>query len=212
MDIAGVRGKVARAAAALLRPRAASGMHELAVELAAAIRARPHPPTGVRELGAALCEEMGARRGGRPVELRFERFPDAFEVTGLWVEFHDFDLVIVEERAEAVQQLVILGHELWHLHAGHRDQHTARAAAADALVRKPGWRDAVLTVAARDGSREREEAEADEFGHRLAAAFRPLLSGGRKTGSAGTAGVTPDPVQRVQRSLGYQGRGGGVPC
>ena len=32
----------------------------------------------------------------------------------------DFDLVIVEDRAEDVQQLVILGHELWHLHAGHR--------------------------------------------------------------------------------------------
>ena len=72
------------------------------------------------ELCRALCQEMSARRGGRPVELRFERFPDEIEVTGLWVEFQDFDLVIVEERAEEMQQLVILGHELWHLHAGHR--------------------------------------------------------------------------------------------
>lgn len=48
---------------------------------------------------------MSGRRGGRPVDLRFESFPDEIAVTGLWVEFQDFDLVIVEERAEAMQQL-----------------------------------------------------------------------------------------------------------
>ncbi|GAB7108162.1 hypothetical protein JCM4814A_64760 [Streptomyces phaeofaciens JCM 4814] len=203
MDIAGARRTAARVASALLRPRAVSGMRDLASELTVALRGRSRPPTGVRELCGALCEEMSARRGGRPVELRFERFPDEIEVTGLWVEFHDFDLVIVEERAEAVQQLVILGHELWHLHAGHDHHHTVGTAAADALADRPGWQDVALAVAARDGSRERDEAEADEFGHRLAAAFRPLLTAGPDAGADA-------PLAPVQRSLGYRGRGDGA--
>ncbi|MET8946202.1 toxin-antitoxin system, toxin component family protein [Streptomyces sp. NPDC004542] len=188
MDIAGVLRR--------FRPR--SAMRGLAADLARAVRERPHAPSGVRELCQVLCEVMSARRSGRPVELRFERFPDEIEVTGLWVEFQDFDLVIVEERAEAVQQLVILGHELWHMHAGHRHHHRVGAAAARALADGPGWRDVALTVAARNGSREADEAEADDFGHRLAALFRPYLSGrGPST-----------PVDPVQRTLGYRGHGG----
>jgi hypothetical protein len=203
MDIAGARTMAARATAALRRSRSGSAMRGLAAELAAAVRARPELPADVRSLCRALCEEMSTRRGGRPVELRFERFPDEIEVTGLWVEFQDFDLVIVEERAEAVQQLVILGHELWHLHAGHGHHHVAGTAAARALDREPGWKSVALTVAARDGSRERDEAEADAFGHRLAAGCRALLPGGRG----------PDvPLEPVQRSLGYRGpRGGAAP-
>jgi hypothetical protein len=197
MDFAGARIRAARIAAALRRSRAGSAMRDLATDLSDALRARPQAPADVRELCRALCEEMGVRRGGRPVELRFERFPDEIEVTGLWLEFQDFDLVIVEERAEAVQQLVILGHELWHLHAGHGHHHVAGTAAAHALANEPGWRDA-LTVAARNGSRERDEAEADDFGHRLAAAFRPLLSGR----------AVEAPLDPVQRSLGYRRRGG----
>ncbi|MET9729574.1 toxin-antitoxin system, toxin component family protein [Streptomyces sp. NPDC006458] len=196
MDSAGARGKAARVAAALWRPRSASAMRGLARDLRAALSDRPRQPADVRELCRALCEEMSTRRGGRPVELRFERFPDEIEVTGLCLEFQDFDLVIVEERAEASQQLVILGHELWHLHAGHRHLHgPGHAAAAHALA---GFGGSALTVAARNGSRQADEAQADEFGHRLATAFRPLLTG-------------PDPhtpLDPVQRSMGYRGRGG----
>ncbi|MGK5695650.1 toxin-antitoxin system, toxin component family protein [Streptomyces sp. URMC 128] len=200
MDIAGAR---VRAATALRRSRRGAAMRRLATELAAAVRAREQVPDGVRSLCRALCEEMSARRGGRPVELRFERFPDEIEVTGLWVEFQDFDLVIVEERAEAVQQLVILGHELWHLHAGHGHHHVAGTAAARALDREPGWKSVALTVAARDGSRERDEADADAFGHRLAAAFRSFADG--------TARDEPDAaLDPVRRSMGYRGRGGGA--
>ncbi|MGF0171855.1 toxin-antitoxin system, toxin component family protein [Streptomyces sp. Marseille-Q5077] len=201
MDIAGARTRAARVAAVLRprRSRSGSGMRELASDLSAALRAGPHPPADVRELCHALCAEMSARRGGRPVELRFERFPDEIEVTGLWVEFKDFDLVIVEERAEAMQQLVILGHELWHMHAGHGHHHTDGTAAAHALAGTPGWKGIALAVAARNGSRERDEAEADDFGHRLAAAFRPLLSGRGEDVALGP----------VQRSMGYRGSGSG---
>ncbi|WP_030239146.1 MULTISPECIES: hypothetical protein [unclassified Streptomyces] len=203
MDIAGARTRAARIAAALRRSRHGSAARGLAAELATAVRARERVPADVPSLCRALCVEMSARRGGRPVELRFERFPDEIEVTGLWVEFQDFDLVIVEERAEAVQQLVILGHELWHLHAGHDHHHAVGTAAAHAFADRPGWEDVALTVAARNGSRERDEAEADDFGHRLAAVCRPLLAGGRGPDS---------PLEPVQRSLGYRGpRGGTAP-
>ncbi|MGC9537611.1 toxin-antitoxin system, toxin component family protein [Streptomyces sp. UG1] len=199
MDIAGAREKAARVASALRlrRSSASAGMRDLASDLSAAVRARPRLPADVGELCRALCAEMSARRGGRPVELRFERFPDEIEVTGLWVEFQDFDLIIVEERAEAVQQLVVLGHELWHMQAGHRHDHTDGTAAAHALAGTSDWRDTALAVAARNGSRQRDEAEADDFGHRLAAAFRPLLPG---------EGRADPPLDPVQRSLGYRGR------
>jgi len=173
-------------------------MRDLTEELAAAVRARPGRPADAQQLCRALCEETSARRGGRPVELRFERFPDEIEVTGLWVGFQDFDLVIVEERAEAIQQLVILGHELWHLHTGHSHHHLAGAALADRSewTHRPEWADGALSVAARDGSRADDEAEADDFGHRLAARLRPLLTG-RDTGAA---------LDPLRRSLGYRGR------
>ncbi|MFE0451508.1 toxin-antitoxin system, toxin component family protein [Streptomyces sp. NPDC058914] len=187
MDIAG----------ALRRARTGPVMRSLIRDLVAALRHRPHPPGDVGALCRALCAQMGARRGGRPVELRFERFPDELGVTGLWVEFQDFDLVIVEERAEDVQRLVILGHELWHLHAGHRHHH---AAAAHALAERSGWRDLALAVAARNGSREADEAAADDFGHLLAAAVRPYVGG--------PGDDAPEAADRVQRSLGYRGRGG----
>ncbi|MFF3844244.1 toxin-antitoxin system, toxin component family protein [Streptomyces sp. NPDC002328] len=200
MDIAGARARVTAIASALRRARNGPAMRDLAGDLSAALRARPRPPAGAAEVSRALCEEMTALRGGRPVELRFERFPDEFQVTGLWLEFHDFDLVIVEQRAEAVQQLVILGHELWHLHAGHRHHHHGvGTAAAHALAGRPGWDDVALTVAARNGSRRQDESEADEFGHRLAAALRPYLSGR----GGGATSLTP-----VQRSMGYRGRRG----
>ncbi|MES4887625.1 toxin-antitoxin system, toxin component family protein [Streptomyces sp. NPDC096012] len=196
MSFGGARERAARLVVRLRRSRSGPAMRSLAADLAAAVRARSASPDGVRQLGRALCEEMSALRGGRPVELRFERFPDEIEVTGLCVEFADFDLVIVEERAEAVQQLVILGHELWHLHAGHRHHHQAGAAAVRALAETPGWRDMALTVAARNGSREADEAEADDFGHRLATLFRSHVTG--------SGDAPPSPAQRI---LGYRGRG-----
>jgi hypothetical protein len=210
MDVAGARGRASRIASALRRARTGPAMRELTGGLAAALRARGERPHGVRELCRALCEELSARRGGRPVEVRFERFPDEIDVTGLWVEFQDFDLVIVEERAEAVQQLVILGHELWHLHAGHRHHHHGLGqggglgtVAAGVLADRSGWESAALSFAARDGSREDDEAEADAFGHRLAARFRRYLA---DPGPAARPDVAD--TAAVQRTLGYRGRRG----
>ncbi|MCX4608549.1 MULTISPECIES: toxin-antitoxin system, toxin component [Streptomyces] len=192
-------------AAALLSRRADSEMRGLAVELTRALKKRLDAPVDVRELAEALCQEMSRRRDDRPVQLRFERFPDEIEVTGLWMEFHDFDLVIVEERAETVQQLVILGHELWHMMAGHSHSHhhyAGAAAAAGALSDDPGWQEIALTVAARNGSHEADEAEAEDFGLHLASVFRTWVTGPRTKGPADPV----DPVgQAIQASLGYRG-------
>jgi hypothetical protein len=201
MDFAGAGRRASRLVPAVLRrARQGAARRALAAALAAAVSARLGPPAGVREVCGALCEEMSARRGGRPVRLRFERFPDELEVTGLCVEFQDFDLVIVEERAEELQQLVILGHELWHLQAGHRHHRVHGAAAEHVLAGQPGWRDRALTMAARDGSREADEAVADDFGHRLAAAVRSCLGPAAPVGAR-----VPD---RVQRTLGCLRRPG----
>ncbi|WP_329299495.1 toxin-antitoxin system, toxin component [Streptomyces sp. NBC_00659] len=204
-------GSVGRFVAAL-RPRGArSEMRALAVELGRVLRRRIDTPVDMRELAQALCEEMSRRRGGRPVQLRFERFPDEIEVTGLWMEFGDFDLVVVEERAETVQQLVILGHELWHMKEGHRDHHVdgARAVARAALSDRSGWHDSgsratpfrqevARAVAARDGSRQADEAQAEAFGLQLASVFRTWV-----TSRGDSAPV--DPVGRaIEASLGYR--------
>ncbi|MFD9330153.1 toxin-antitoxin system, toxin component [Streptomyces sp. NPDC060065] len=189
-----------------LRPAGAdSEMRALAVELSRALRKRIDTPVDVRELARVLCEEISGRRDGRPVQLRFERFPVEFEVTGLWMEFHDFDLVVIEERAETVQQLVILGHELWHMRQGHRshrlDTHLdGAAAAARALADGTGWQEIALTLAARNGSHAAAEAEAEDFGLHLASVFRSWVTGPR-TDRRGPA----DPVGRaIQASLGYR--------
>ncbi|MHA5051333.1 toxin-antitoxin system, toxin component family protein [Streptomyces sp. SD15] len=194
-------GRVWARTAALFSRQADSEMRGLAVELARTLRKRLDAPVDVRELAQALCQEMSARRDGRPIQLRFERFPDEIEVTGLWMEFHDFDLVVVEERAETVQQLVILGHELWHMAAGHSHSHHhfAGAAAARALSDDPGWQEIALTVAARNGSHEADEAEAEDFGLHLASVFRSWVTGSRTQGPV-------DPVGRaIQAALGYRG-------
>ncbi|MFE7763536.1 toxin-antitoxin system, toxin component [Streptomyces sp. NPDC057438] len=224
-------GAVGRVRAALLPSRSGAEMRKLTAGLGRAVRERLDGPVGVRELGAALCEEMSARRGGRPVKLRFERFPDGIGVTGLWMEFPDFDLVIVEERAETVQQLVILGHELWHMHAGHchhplpgpdasltpsgeagtPDAPSGPDTRATALPTLSPELSAALgqggtPIAARHGSHESEEQEAEDFGHRLATTLRPWVDTGQD-GPAGAAdpGGPADPVgQAIQATLGYR--------
>ncbi|MDX3641803.1 toxin-antitoxin system, toxin component [Streptomyces sp. MB09-02B] len=236
----GLRGVFGRVRGALVPSRSTAEMRKLTAGLSKAVRGRLDAPVGVQELGAALCAEMSARRGGRPVELRFERFPDGIGVTGLWMEFPDFDLVIVEERAETVQQLVILGHELWHMHAGHCHHHLPGADGAALAPAEPGGSgtpgrsgstgrsgspgehvsalsplspelSAALgqggtPIAARNGSHEGDEQEAEDFGHRLATAFRSWVDTGQggSAGATGTAGSGGPVGQAIQASLGYR--------
>ncbi|MEU2427520.1 toxin-antitoxin system, toxin component [Streptomyces sp. NPDC007851] len=167
----------------------------------------PAPP---RELYRALCDATGRRRG-RPVVFRTAVFPPG-TASGLWLGLADRDLVVVEERTAPDHQLVILGHELWHLHAEHRGHDVQgvavaarlldEAAGTDADAERAAVRAAVRRVAARARFDRAEERDAETFGLLLASKCRTRL-----TGSALRAPVRRhDVAGRIEASLGRPGR------
>ncbi|GGV82222.1 hypothetical protein GCM10010294_56920 [Streptomyces griseoloalbus] len=170
---------------------------ELLAELTLPVPARP------ADLYAALCEGMSRRRG-RPVRFRTAVFPPG-TASGLWLDMADQDLVVIEERTAPDHQLVILGHELWHMKAGHRGHHVEGAEVATRLLDEAPDEDAlratVLRVAARTRFDLAEEKEAEAFGLLLASKCRTRLAGSSLRG----------PVQRdhlagrIGASLGYLG-------
>ena len=158
------------------------------------------PAAHPTELYTALCEAMSRRRG-RPVHFRTSAFPVG-TASGLWLDMADQDLVVVEERTAPDHQLVILGHELWHMQAGHNSHHVEGAAvAARMLSDDADLRAAVLKVAARSRFDQEDEREAERFGLLLASKCRTWLDGSSVRG----------PVQRdrlagrIEASLGYLG-------
>lgn len=160
----------------------------------------PAPAAHPTELYTALCEAMSRRRG-RPVHFRTAAFPVG-TASGLWLDMADQDLVVVEERTAPDHQLVILGHELWHMQAGHSSHHVEGAAVAARMLSDDGdLRAAVLRVAARSRFDQEDEKEAERFGLLLASKCRTWLDGSSVRG----------PVQRdrlagrIEASLGYLG-------
>ncbi|CAM5670953.1 Toxin-antitoxin system, toxin component OS=Streptomyces griseomycini OX=66895 GN=FHS37_005864 PE=4 SV=1 [Streptomyces griseomycini] len=170
---------------------------ELVAELTLPVPARP------ADLYAALCDAMSRRRG-RPVQFRTAAFPPG-TASGLWLDMADQDLVVVEERTAPDHQLVILGHELWHMKAGHCGHPVPGAEVATRLLGAAPDEDAlratVLRVAARTRFDLAEEKEAEAFGLLLAGECRTWLAGSSLRG----------PVQRdhlagrIEASLGYLG-------
>ncbi|MEV5882207.1 toxin-antitoxin system, toxin component [Streptomyces sp. NPDC052020] len=168
---------------------------ELVGELTLPAPARPD------ELYAALCEAMSRRRG-RPVRFRTAAFP-AGTASGLWLDMADQDLVVIEERTAPDHQLVILGHELWHMKAGHCGHHVEGSAVAARLLHDDAdLQAAVRAVAARSRFELADEQEAERFGLLLASKCRTWLAGSSLRG----------PVQRdrlagrIEASLGYLGQ------
>lgn len=151
-----------------------------------------------------------SRRRGRPVHFRTAAFP-AGTASGLWLDLTDRDLVVVEERTAPDHQLVILGHELWHMKAGHHGHDvggaTVAARGADlADEGDPGGHleelaETVRRVAARTRFDRADEKEAESFGLLLASKCRTWLTDsarrerGRRDHLAG----------RIEASLGYLG-------
>jgi hypothetical protein len=172
-------------------------MRRLCGELVAGITIpAPAEPTA---LYAALCEGMSKRRG-RPVEFRMAAFP-AGTASGLWLDMADRDLVVVEERTTPDHQLVILGHELWHMNAGHSSHHVAGAVVAARLLTEDGdLGAAVRNVAARTRSHLAEETDAESFGLLLGSKCRPWLPG-----SGAYVPAYRDAIAgRIEASLGYR--------
>ncbi|AWW36722.1 MULTISPECIES: hypothetical protein [Streptomyces] len=155
------------------------------------------------DLYAALCDSMSRRRG-RPVHCRTAPFPPG-TASGLWLDMADQDLVVIEERTAPDHQLVILGHELWHMKAGHCSHHVEGAAVAARLLDdNADLRATVLKVAARTRFDLADEKEAESFGLLLASKCRTWLAG-----SAHRQPVQRDRLAgRIEVSLGYPGAQG----
>jgi len=174
-------------------------MRRLCGELVAELTLpKPAPPD---DLYAALCTAMSRRRG-RPVTFRTAAFPPG-TASGLWLDMEEQDLVLVEQRTAPDHQLVILGHELWHMQAGHGGRHVEGAAVAARLLDEGADLPAtVQKVAARSGFERTEEEEAEHFGLLLASKCRPWLAS-----SSLRRPVRRDRlVGRIEASLGYLGR------
>ncbi|KAB1145083.1 toxin-antitoxin system, toxin component [Streptomyces luteolifulvus] len=157
----------------------------------------PAPPAA---LYGALCTAMSRRRG-RPVHFRTAAFPPG-TASGLWLDMAEQDLVVIEERTAPDHQLVILGHELWHMKAGHCSHHVEGAAVAARLLHDEADLQAtVLKVAARTRFDLADEREAESFGLLLASKCRTWLAG-----SSLRAPVQRDHLAgRIEASLGYVG-------
>jgi hypothetical protein len=147
---------------------------------------------GPEETLRELCAVMSGLRG-RPVRLRTAAFPVG-TASGLWLDFADQDVVVVEQRTAPGHQLVILGHELWHMAAGHQG----------------GPVDGVA-VAARTRFDQGEEAEAERFGLLLASRFRAWTQSVPPGPDPACRPAREDPawpdglVRRIEASLGCDG-------
>ncbi|GHE05745.1 hypothetical protein GCM10010339_42970 [Streptomyces alanosinicus] len=158
------------------------------------------------ELYRALCEAMGRRRG-RPVHFRAAAFPPG-TASGLWLDLSDRDLVVVEERTAPDHQLVILGHELWHMQADHRGHHVDGIGVATRLLKDDTDQDALEATVRRVAARTRfdlaEERAAETFGLLLASRCRTWLAGSALRGPV----LRDDVAGRIEASLGYPGAQG----
>lgn len=157
-------------------------------------------PAAPAELYTALCDGMSRRRG-RPVHFRMAAFP-ADTASGLWLDMADQDLVVIEERTAPEHQLVILGHELWHMKAGHCSHHVEGAAVAARLLADGADLQAtVRSVAARTRFDLADEKQAESFGLLLASKCLTWLAGSTSRGR----GQRDHLAGRIEASLGYRG-------
>ncbi|MEV7815646.1 toxin-antitoxin system, toxin component [Streptomyces flaveolus] len=176
-------------------------MRRLCNELVGGLTLPVPAPAG--ELYRALCEAMGRRRG-RPVHFRTAAFPPG-TASGLWLDLTDRDVVVVEERTAPDHQLVILGHELWHMQADHCGLHMDGVGAATRLLRDDTDQEALQAAVQRVAARSRfdvaEERDAETFGLLLASKCRTWLAGSSLRGPVQRDGV----AGRIEASLGYPG-------
>ncbi|MFI6345721.1 hypothetical protein [Streptomyces sp. NPDC050560] len=150
-------------------------MRRLLAELAARTAGGLERPAAPEALMRALCDAM-AERQGRPLHLYFRPFPDGLGASGLYLDFDGAATIIVEERTTPEHQLLILGHELWHLEQGDHGHLAADAAAAARSFTDDGggW-DGVVAVAARAVSDGGAESAAETFGLLCRGRFGPWL-------------------------------------
>ncbi|MFI5990324.1 toxin-antitoxin system, toxin component [Streptomyces sp. NPDC051362] len=190
-----MKGSAARAVA--------KDQRKLMAELVSAVSSTMDVPAEPAEVFQGLCTAMGKRRG-RPVVLTIRPFPAevADNTTGLWLDLPEQDVIVVEESLTPDHQLVVLGHELWHMHAGHCGHDlggSTTAAARAAFQDQVDWPELARRVAARSHSDQADEVDAEAFG---------LLVSTRIAGWLATPGAPrqhDDVARRLRESLGYLG-------
>ncbi|MFD8733892.1 toxin [Streptomyces sp. NPDC059618] len=165
-------------------------MRRLADALVDPIRARP--PADPEELFAALVASVNQWRG-REVLVHRAAFPP-HTATGLWLDRDTHDDIIVEERTAVWHQIVILGHEVWHMSQGD-------AAPPHRLNASAGAQQA----AARTDFSLRAEQEADRFGMLLGRRLRALAEVPDPSVPGSGADGSDDLASRIGAALNYRG-------
>ncbi|MFI6341102.1 toxin [Streptomyces sp. NPDC050535] len=171
-------------------------MRSLLAALSEDVSSHVDQPAKPRALMEAFCQAM-SDTCKRRIRLVFQAFPPDAPISGLRLEFADgSDVIVVEERAVAEAQLVIIGHELWHVyrrdsHCGHASglQAAARGLtdedmpdtlqrAVDHVLKATGLpRTGVRAMAARSDSADIREEDAETFGLLFGQRARALMVG-----------------------------------
>ncbi|MGD9483498.1 toxin-antitoxin system, toxin component [Streptomyces sp. TRM70308] len=192
-------------------------MRRLSADLVAGLEV---PESAAPDAAFEAIARSASRLRGRPVRLRGFPFPPD-TVSGLWVDREHDDVIAYHQHTDVNHQLVIVGHEIWHMVNGHCGDTTAhgpassRSASGEAeavaeLVRAlatgdaggaPGpLSEAALHYAARTHFDRRHEEEAELFGYQFGTDVRAVLNDAR---------VSPvdrgQVAGRIELSLGHRG-------
>ncbi|MGW7222704.1 toxin [Streptomyces sp. SID8111] len=149
-------------------------------------------PADPEDLFDALVASVSAWRG-RDVVVHRAAFPP-HTASGLWLDRESHDDVVVDERAAVWHQIVILCHEVWHMH---------RRGPAPSPATGPGER-----VAARTDFSEAEEQEADRFGMLMGRRLRTWLEATPDSVFATEGGTGQEPqdlAARIGAALNHRG-------
>ncbi|EYT80049.1 hypothetical protein CF54_27695 [Streptomyces sp. Tu 6176] len=99
-------------------------MRRLSARLLSALELPDSEAGVVPAIGAAL-----ERVRGRPVRLHAVPFPPGI-ASGLWIDRASHDVIAYERHTDLEHQLVIIGHEIWHMFEEHDGAPTAHGPAA----------------------------------------------------------------------------------
>ncbi|MFE0099841.1 hypothetical protein [Streptomyces sp. NPDC059009] len=164
-------------------------------------------PADPTDLFAALCTGM-SKRHKHPFEHRLVNFP-ANTVSGLWVATTDRHFMLVEADTPPEHQLVILGHEFWHVEIDAGKTEPLAAHEANALLAPDIDTNTVhnlaTRVAARSSCGQQEEVACELFGSLLGSRARRWLE--EEDGSVPASSA--EYVHRLNAALGSASRSGG---
>ncbi|GGX82650.1 hypothetical protein GCM10010515_57750 [Streptomyces fructofermentans] len=141
---------------------------------------------------------IAAAKRGRNVVLRREIFPPD-TATGLWMELEEFDIIAVDRRAAVWHQVVIVGHEIWHMLKGNCGVHLGEQGQAARLLSPDGDLGDAVALATRTTFHEEAEREAEKFGLLLSRTLTSWMEASQEVGTSSLA-------DRIGASLGHRGR------